>query len=409
LETPTLSSYLRLDGSWGYGGSRRFLDHTKVLLERAGDSKLCVELDCRYVDDTTALEDLASGIGPHLGRAYSFQLSVPDWDWFTLLQSHAAPNLGSNLQELTLRIDPSDEPVVPTQFLVPGQTYEHLYKLVLEQVPLVSIRGAHLPSLRSLRLSRDTRFHSLNRMTVVLAELIEFLRSHPQLEELYIHGARFALDVSSAALLDAPERVHTPALKKVSFNQVDGAGIGAFLTSLDTPVLEALVVSMDACDNSDLGFLATIIAECGSSLVSSLRLLDIRNINTDGSALFPFARILRRLPNLTALGICSPPSGTVGGKFFDLLANPSYGANGETWLLPRLKALAIVNARDVSGHEVLGVIRARKSTWISGGGDLVKASPVEKMDFVRIAQCYGLEDDTVDTLRDAVEIFRHGL
>jgi hypothetical protein len=407
LATPTLSSYLRLDGGWGYGGSRPFLEHVKTLLERAGNAALSVDLDCRYVDDTVALEELASGIGPHLGQAYSFSLSAPDWEWFDVVQKHVTLKLDAKLQELTLRVDPSDdETAIPVPFLRDNRTYVRLHTLVIEQVPLVSVRGAFLPALRSFRLSRDTRFHSMNRMAVPLSELLDFVGAHPQLEELHIHGIRFTLDALCSALLDEPQRVHAPAMKKMSFTHVDGAGIGACLTSLDLPLLNSLILSMDACDNADLGFLASLLVE---SPLPNLQFLDVRNANTDGTALHSFIRVLRKLPKLIALGICSPPTGTIGGRIFEILSTPTSATGKEAWLVPQLKALAITNCRDISGHEVLRVVSARKGAWNSGGGDILKASVVQKLDFVRIAQCYGLEDDIADALQDAVTTFRHSL
>jgi hypothetical protein len=395
VKTPTLSSYLRLDGSWGYGASRAFLEHANVLLDRAGDSKLCVELDCRYVDDTAALEALASGIAPHLQRAYSFNLSVPDWDWFVLVQKHVQPHLGGDLEELTLRIDPAGDEVVAAQFLAPEKTYPRLHKLVLEQCPLAAVRGAHLPALRSLRLSRDTRFHSLNRMAVDLGELLAFLGAHPQLEELAVHGVRFALAVDAEALCDAPTRIAAPALRTASFTHVDGPGVGACLASLALPALATLVLSMETCDSGDLGFLAGALAD-GAAL-PALRALDLRNINTDGPALFPLVRTLRRLPRLAALGLCTPPSGALGAKLFDLLTS---GGPSERWLLPHLEALSLINARDVTGYEVLAAVNARKAAGRDAGGH------VDKLRFVRIAHCC-VEDDALDALEDAVEVFRH--
>src|SRR5260370_16668918 len=91
-----------------------------------------------------------------------------------------------------------------------------------------------------------------------------------------------------------------------------------------------------------------------------LRPLDLRSCNIDGVGLVPFVRALHELPNLTALGLSSPPSGVLGPRLFEVLATApeanDAGVAGR-WLLPRLQALSVQNCPDISAHELLHVPR----------------------------------------------------
>jgi hypothetical protein len=147
----------------------------------------------------------------------------------------------------------------------------------------------------------------------------------------------------------------------------------------------------------------------------NLRHLDLRACNVDGPALFPFIRALHSLPHLTALALSSPPSGTLGAKLFDLLSSPSPSpvtsamvpttptdstfpspsslATG-IWVLPNLCGFCVQNCRDISGHELLRLVRAR----------LNHPGEVKAIRYLRISQCYSVDAEVVDMLKSLVDV-----
>jgi len=103
------------------------------------------------------------------------------------------------------------------------------------------------------------------------------------------------------------------------------------------------------------------------------------------------------------------------------LENASSGKDKQTWILPALQALIIQNARDVSGHEILRVVRARQEAFVGsrgaglglrtdvvadevqraeGDGDAV----VAQITYLKILGCYTLDRDgeIVEELKRAV-------
>ena len=169
----------------------------------------------------------------------------------------------------------------------------------------------------------------------------------------------------------------------------------------------------------------------------SLRHLDLRSISTTGPAMYHFIRALHSLPLLTALALSSPPSGCFGSRIWELLGapcvlapspileGPSSGKEKHVWILPELQALIIQNARDVSGHEILRVVRARKAA--SAGARGVDGAPrtgveaanapgeveraegdggaaVAQIMYLKISGCYALDRDgeIVEELKRAV-------
>lgn len=127
----------------------------------------------------------------------------------------------------------------------------------------------------------------------------------------------------------------------------------------------------------------------------ALRLLDLRNCTFTGPSLVPLVRALHHLPQITGLGISTPATGVVGTRIFDMLAA---GAEilGE-WLLPRLKAISVQNCGDISGHELLRVVSARRDA----------AEPeVSKIVFLKITQCYSTDPEVLERLTQIVDTVR---
>jgi len=187
-------------------------------------------------------------------------------------------------------------------------------------------------------------------------------------------------------------------LEELTFNFVDTTNIGLFLENVDCQGLRTLRIQMDGTPGStedSVGFLARVCAPSPGpwtpvypmatiphqalyswSPFPSLRHLDLRGISTTGPAIYPFIRALHSLPLLTALALSSPPSGCFGSRIWELLGTPcaaapglildgaSSGKDKQLWILPALQALVIQNARDVSGHEILRLVRARKAASI---------------------------------------------
>jgi hypothetical protein len=64
------------------------------------------------------------------------------------------------------------------------------------------------------------------------------------------------------------------------------------------------------------------------------------------------------------------------------------------WVLPNLCALCVQNCRDVSGHELLRLVRARQN----------HAGGVKAIRYLRITQCYSVDAEVVDLLKGLVDV-----
>ena len=63
------------------------------------------------------------------------------------------------------------------------------------------------------------------------------------------------------------------------------------------------------------------------------------------------------------------------------------------WILPNLCAFCVQNCRDISGHELQRLVRAR----------LAHAGEVKVIRYLRISQCYSVDAEAVDTLKGLVD------
>jgi len=316
--------------------------------------------------------------------------------------------LGPALEDLYLRFDPS-ESEEQTPFVLLSQPCPRLSSITLEHAPLVCIR-TELPSLRCLYLIREQRYASSTRIGLSFKEFLDLLNSTPTLEELRIQSALFLLESSDFVFRSLTVPTVFPNLKLLSFHYVDSNNLAVFLESGHFPALRRLSVQMDASNDENTQWLVRMSMDSATRF-PVLRQLDLRSCNIDGVGLVPFVRALHQLPHLTALGLSSPPSGVLGPRLFEVLAmspdggvvstaggdvgGSGSGAGGQ-WLLPRLQALCVQNCRDISGHELLQVARARNA-----GGPAV--SPIR---YIKVSQCYGLDPDTHEQLCRAVATVR---
>ncbi|KAH9965194.1 hypothetical protein BC827DRAFT_1265229 [Russula dissimulans] len=404
LATPSIWSYIRLDNTLSYSRSTSFLRKLKVHLERSQDCKFLLDVDCRYLDVANELSQIMTALDPHLHRCFSFRMSVPDWQSMELVRN-MSQKLGPALEDLYLRFDPS-EAEEQTPFVLLSQPCPRLSSITLEHAPLICIR-THLPSLRCLYLIREQRYASSTRIGLSFKEFLDLLNSTPTLEELRIQSALFLLESSDFVFRSLPVPTIFPNLKLLSFHYVDSNNLAVFLESGHFPALRRLSVQMDPSNDENTQWLVRMSID-SMTRFPTLRQLDLRSCNIDGVGLVPFVRALHQLPHLTALGVSSPPSGVIGPRLFEVLAmSPDAsvasaaggdigGSAGSQWLLPRLQALCVQNCRDISGHELLQVARAR-----SAGGAAV--SPIL---YVKIAQCYGLDPEMHEQLCRAVATVR---
>lgn len=392
LTTPSLWSYIRL---LSYSRSSSFLRKLRVHLERSQDCKFLLDIDCRYLDVANELSQIMTELDLHLHRCFSFRMSVPDWPSIEIVRN-LSQKLGPSLEELYLRFDPSDsEDQVP--FVLLSQPCPRLSSITLEHAPLICIR-TDLPSLRCLYLIREQRYASSTRIGLSFKEFLDVLKSTPTLEELRIQSALFLLDGSDFVFQSSPVAPVFPNLKLLSFHYVESNNLALFLESAHFPSLRRLSVQMDASNDENTQWLVRMSTDSAMRF-PVLRQLDLRSCNIDGVGLVPFVRALHQLPDLTALGLSSPPSGVLGPRLFEVLATaPDVTEGGGTgqWLLPRLQALCVQNCRDISGHELLQVAWARNA----GGASV---SPIR---YIKISQCYGLDPETHEQLCRAVTTVR---
>jgi hypothetical protein len=460
-----------MDDAWGYHGddarppSEAFLDKTRIQLSRSHDAKLYIDIDFRYLDNMSDVRNIMKELQPHLHRAFFFRTLLPDWDWMVAVRDHSV-RLGLSLEELHIHIDTADaEEQLPVTFL--SVPCPRLNKVVLEHTPLTCIRPHSnvssppespssstltlpppdiplpttlLPSLQHLHLIRDTRQGSSMRFSIPFSLLLTTLSTTPTLRTLHIQSAFFLLTGCEHIFQRQPTKLIMPQLVELTFNFVDTTNIGLFLENVDCQSLKTLKIRMDGSAGStedSVGFLARV---CGPSPgtwaaldtiphqpsysrnpFSSLRHLDLRGISTTGPAIYSFIRALHSLPQLTALALSSPPSGCFGSRIWKLLGEPCVSApslawegssserDRQTWILPALQALVIQNARDVYGHDILRLVRARKAASAGSRGagrgmqTIVDADDMQQTEggdgavaevtYLKISGCYTLNRD----------------
>lgn len=392
LETPTLWSYVRLDNCWSYGRPVEFRRKIDVYMERSQAALILVDLDFRYCESAEEACALMDCLKPHLHRCFAFRASVPDWEWMTIVKEKTR-EMGPVLEEFALRIDPGDnEDAVPVPIL--HGNYPRLHTISLEQTPLACI-SAEIPNLQHFHLVRDTRYHTNQRIRIALRELLAVLTSTNTIVDVCLQSASFYLDGSESVFWGEPELIVIPQLTELTISFIDATNIGLFFDSVSLPSLFRLAVQMETGPEGDnLGWLVRIASTC-SQRMPNLRQLELRSCNVDGAGLAPFIRALHTMPQLSALGLSAPPNGNVGSKLFDLLASGPERVG--RWLLPNLEALSVSGCRDVSGHELLRVVRARKEA---------SRDEVCKIRMLRIFPCYTLDDEIVESLKEDVEVLK---
>jgi len=213
-----------------------------------------VDVDFRFLDVFPDVLTVMTQLEPHLERCFYFHvsgtndsyscpnlvltrplLSVPDWDWMAAVREKSH-GLGPCLEELYLRIDPSDsEDQTPITFL---QTQcPRLHTIVLEHTPLTCIRPSSpttplsLPALRKLHLIRDQRYQSSSRIGISFKELLDTISCTPSLVELRIQSAIFLLDGTEPIFHPNPTLTTIPLLTSLAFNFLDTTNTSLFLDS----------------------------------------------------------------------------------------------------------------------------------------------------------------------------------
>ncbi|KAH9946858.1 hypothetical protein B0H21DRAFT_877003 [Amylocystis lapponica] len=351
LTTPSLWTYIVLDNQWGLGRTAVFMRKMRVCLQRSHTCKLLVDLDISYVE-SEELHNIMVELQPHLSRCFSFRVSAPCWDLLPPLRDHLR-GLGPSLEEVHLRINASDIQEMTPFCTLLAQSCPFLKMVILENLPLICVR-VELLALQQLHLMRDqqTRRSVNRRFPILFRELLHTVVTTPALEELRFHSIR------------TPVLTMIPSLRMLSFNLVDSPNISLFLDSTSLPSLTRLS-------------------------------LDLRTCHIDGAALVPFVRALHDLPQLTALSLSSPRLGFLGGQIFDLLA--AGPATTGVWILPRLQALCIQHCVDVTGHELLRVVCARRGPSVPDADDIR---------YLKFVQCDALDPDALDQLKAVVDTVR---
>ncbi|KAI0739136.1 hypothetical protein C8Q80DRAFT_1112894 [Daedaleopsis nitida] len=385
LCTPSLWTYIILDSEWAWRVPS-FLRRMRTHLQRSQASKLFVDIDFRHVDSAADVEAIVTELEPHLWRCYSFNVSVTDWSRMRQVQEHAA-GLGPTLEDLYLRIDSSDSETLEP-FSVLSQPCPRLTYVMLEHTPLDCI-NVPMPVLRQLYLTRDQRCHGSARIAYPFKDLMSVVTASSSVKWIMLKSALFTVDVTEDVFKASPTPRKLSDLRGLVFDCVDSGSISLLLESTTLPALEILSVN----SGEDMQWLTRI--SLSPSQYPALRLLDLRNCNFSGPALVPLIRALHLLPQLTGLGISAPSTGLVGTRIFDMLASGP-DTLGE-WLLPRLEALCLQNCGDISGHEILRVVTARRGA---------AAPEVANIAFLKITQCYSLDPEVLVRLTSLVDTVR---
>ncbi|VDB91294.1 unnamed protein product [Peniophora sp. CBMAI 1063] len=395
VSTPQLWSYITLspdDDAYGRDSEThaRFMRKLTTSLTRSGTCKLSIDLDTRYLELYNELEQVMNALAPHLDRAYCFRASTTDWVWMRTI-AEGASLLGPALEQVHFGVDPpdgSDADQGPLTVLT--QPCPRLRYVVLEHAPLLTVRTA-MPSLRALHIVRDQRFSSSSRVSLDIGELLSVTSTAQELRTLRLQSSQFLLDTCPGVFACEPPRVRYENLRTLAFHQLDGGSLSLFLDAGIFPNLNRLAVQMDSGTEGAAHWLGRV-ADDAPQRFPALKMLDLRAVPLDGSAIYPLIRALHRLPRLTGLALSYPSSGVLGARLLDILSAPFDGAG---WILPRLEAFAVQGFRDVSGHEILRFVRARST----GKG-------VQAIRYVKIADCFALDGEVLSQLSQAVEVVR---
>ncbi|PCH39454.1 hypothetical protein WOLCODRAFT_141282 [Wolfiporia cocos MD-104 SS10] len=390
LATPSLWTYITLDNQWGLTRIPAFLRRTRACLERSQACKLVVDIDIGYMDHEE-LKEVMSLLQPHLVRCFDFRISAPCWDALPLVRPYLA-ELGPTLEQLYMRISATEAQDDTPHCTLLAQPCPRLKCIILEHLPLVCIR-VPLPQLRSLFITRDQQYRrSVNRrFGVAFKELLATLTAAPHIEELRLQSVALLLDGSECIFHGTPALTRIPSLRMLTFNLVDASTVSLFLESTDLPLLERLAVGMEPAADEHMHWLPRL----APARLPALRQLDLRTCAVDGPALVPFVRALHGLPQLTGLALSCPRLGFLGTQFFDLLASGP-AATG-VWILPRLEALCVQQCVDVTGHELLRVVCARRGSGVPDVADIK---------YLKIAQCDSFDLDVLEQLHSVVETVR---
>lgn len=389
LGTPSLWSYVRLDQAWNFGRNQELIRKIRTYMARSKDAKILVDLDFHWCEGLVEARLLMNELRPHLGRCFSFRISVPDWDWMALVKEYTQI-MSECLEEVSLRINNTEDTEEQPAVAVISGLYPHLKSIILEQTPLACIR-AETPELRCFYLIRDQRVHSVTKIRLNLKEFLTNLVASETLEDLRLQSVMFYLDGADSVFHGFPSQVVIPNLTNLSIAFLDSSNLSLFLCSVSLPNLERLAVQMDSPSEDNMHWLTQISLTC-SQTFPLLEHLELRGCHIDGAALVPFVRALHNMPQLTALALCSPPTGNIGSKFFDLLAGGP--ALTGRWILPNLEALCVQNCRDVYGHELLRLVQARQG---------LSVPDVKDITVLRIATYGSLDADVVEQLKQNVD------
>ena len=389
LETPSLWSYIRLDQNWGVGHTQEFLRKIRTYMARSKDAKILVDLDFHWCESLADARDYLNELGPHLSRCFSFRASVPDWDWMALLKNYTS-HMEASLEEVSLRINNVEDSDEQPAIAVFSGVFTRLKSITLEQTPLACIR-AETPNLRNFHLIRDQRVHSISKIRLSVKEFLTNMVASETLEDVRLQSALFYLDGTESVFQGLPTQVVIPNLRNLSIAFMDSSNISLFLNSVALPRLHRLAVQMESVSEDNMHWLTQVSISCSQNF-PNLKHLELRGFYIEGAALAPFVRALHNMPQLTALALCSPTTGVIGSKFFDLLAGGPLLTG--RWILPNLEALCVQNCRDISGHELLRVVKARQGRIVPDAKDIVA---------IRIATYQSLDVDVVELLKQNVD------
>ena len=248
-----------------------------------------------------------------------------------------------------------------------------------------------MPCLRALHIVRDQRYSASSRVSLDVGELLDVTSTAQELRTLRLQSMHFLLDACPDVFALNPPRVRYENLRTLALHQLDGASVSLFLDAGVFPNLNRLAVQMDSSAEGAAHWLSGV-AEDAEKRFPALKMLDLRAVTIDGSAIYPLVRALNNMPMLTGLALSYPSTGVLGARLVDILSTPS---DGSEWVLPRLEAFAVQGFRDVSGHEILKLVNARKT----GKG-------ASSLRYVKISDCFALDGEVLSLLSQAVDVLR---
>lgn len=393
LATPSLWTYIILDPEWGIDRLPAFMRKLRVCLERSQACKLLVDIDIGYMD-AEDVQDIMVVLKPHLVRCFDFRLSAQSWDTMSPIRVHIT-TLGPALERLSLRIHASeihDETPYCSLLVEPCPL---LRSITLEHLPLVCV-GVDVPKLRTLCLMRDrqVRRTTYRRFGIAFRELLSLMSTTVALQNLRLQSVALQLDGNEDIFQSTPPVTVVSSLRSLSFHHVDAANVSLFFESTALPALERLTVCMEPNAEENMHWLSRLSVFAPARLPALCR-LELRACNIEGAALVPFVRALHQLPQLRALSLSSPRMGFVGTQIFELLGTPPTPPS--VWLLPRLEALSVHQCMDVSGHEMLRLVRARIDS---------PSLEAEHIRYLKISQCESFDPDAHELLKSLVPVVR---